>query len=503
MKTTGKKKSERRSISRVAASAALALPLCGCLLGPDWSEPTPPTSIPERFRGAGSNDAAESSGAAEARIPADEALFQADAESGTPAPHDAATAGESWWMRWDDPVLRRLLAEGYATNLTLAQAAERTIQAREAVEAARAALLPTLGASGAATRTRSFDPGRTDKSWRAGADAAWEIDLFGGARRTAEAAAAELEGAGWSERDALLSLRAEIVSAYATLRLAQTSLAIARDNLAAERDNAEIARAKGRSGFTSGSDVAAAEAAIATAEAGIPSREAAADAAARALELLLARAPDELEELLAAPDPAAPPPPPVAPEPPGAAPPQVLAQRPDVRRAAAALHAATARIGAAKAARWPSIDLAAGLTLSAQGATSWSDAVKSLAFGPSLNVPVFRGGALAAAERRADSVAREALLAWHEAVLSAIHEAQVAWTQLNAERARGPALERAIARDEEALEAARERYRAGSGDWTDVLVRQTALLAARLSLAQHRADLATLTVALAKALGAE
>ena len=139
MKTTGKTKSERRSISRVAASAALALPLCGCLLGPDWSEPTPPTSIPERFRGAGSNDAVESGGAAEARIPADEALFQADAESGsgTPAPHDAATAGESWWMRWDDPVLRRLLAEGCATNLTLAQAAERTIQAREAVEAAR------------------------------------------------------------------------------------------------------------------------------------------------------------------------------------------------------------------------------------------------------------------------------------------------------------------------------------------------------------------------------
>ena len=455
----------------------LLLPLLcgGCLLGPDFERPDASPYVPESFRTDGDSSSGEPSGPAQAAVPASE---------------------EEWWVAWNDPLLERLLERGSSTNLTLLQAEARLRQSRATLDAASAALSPSLGLSGSASRSKTYDPDATRSSYRAGGDAAWEIDLFGRNRRTAAAAAADLEASGLSVEDARLSLRAEIASDYVALRLAQESLEIARSNLVAELESAAIARAKGESGFSSGADVAAAEAGIATAHAALPAREAAVSAAARALEQLLALPPFALEEELSAPGPV-----PVAPPPPDVAPADLLARRPDVRRAEAALHAATARIGAARAARYPSINLAAGLSISADSLSDWSSALKTMSFGPSVNVPLFQGGALAAAEERAAAAADEALLAYHDTVLAAVHEAQRDWTDLAAERARAQDLAAAVRADGEALDAALALYRAGKGDYTTVIVRRTALLSARLALAQHRATLADLTVSLFRALG--
>lgn len=456
----------------------LLLPaLCGgCLLGPDFERPDASPYVPDAFRTGPAPDAAP--------------------DASPQAPCAPAVSEAQWWAAWNDPLLERLLEQGSSTNLTLLQAEARLRQSRATLDAARASLFPSLGLSGSASRSKTFDPDASRSSYRAGGDAAWEIDLFGRNRRTAEAAEADLEASGLSVDDARLSLRAEIASDYVALRLAQASLDIARSNLVAEVESAEIARAKGESGFSSGADVAASEAAIATARAALPAREAAVSAAARALEQLLALPPFALEEELAAPGPI-----PVAPPPPATAPAELLARRPDVRRAEASLHAATARIGAARAARYPSVNLAAGASLSADSLSDWSSALKTLSFGPSVSVPLFQGGALAAAEERARAAAEEALLAYHDTVLAAVHEAQRDWTELDAERARAADLAEAVRANEEAHEAALALYRAGKGDYTAVLVRRTALLSARLALAQHRAALADLSVSLFRALG--
>ena len=454
----------------------LSLPaLCaGCLLGPDYERPDTGAYVPESFRTE--------------MVPADTALTNA-----APA---AALSEADWWSAWDDPLLTNLLERGTAANLSLAQAQARLGQSRATLDAARAALWPSLGLSASASRSKTYDPDDSRTSARAGADAGWEIDLFGRNRRTAEAAAADLEASGLSLEDVRLSLRAEIAADYVALRLAQESLEIARSNLAAEVESAEVARAKGRSGFTAGADVAASDAAIATARAALPAREAAVSAAARALEHLLAEPPFALEDELAAPGPI-----PAAPAPPEAAPADLLARRPDVRRAEAALHAATARVGAARAARYPSVNLAAGASISSDSLSDWSDALKTLSFGPSVSLPLFQGGALAASEARARATAEEALFAYRDTVLGAVHEAQRDWTDLASERARAADLAEAVRADEEALRAAQELYRAGKGDYTSVLVRRTAWLSARLALAQHRASLADLSISLFKALG--
>ena len=459
------------SLSLSLTAGMLSLLLCvGCLLGPDFERPEAPADLPESFRVAES------------------------AEGGAAA--QSPSLAESWAASWGDPLLAELVAEAATTNLTLLQARSRLAQSRASLAQSRASLYPTLGLSASANASKTFDPDDNSESYRAGGDVGWEIDLFGRNRRLAEASEAELEAAGYSVDDALLSLQTEVIADYVALRLAQESLEIAKQNLAADEQNAEVARAKGDSGFTTGADVAAAEASIATARAAIPSREAAVSSAARAIELLLARAPFSLEERLAAPAAV-----PVAPEPSDVAPAELLARRPDVRRTEAAFHAAVARIGAARAARFPSISLSASATVTADSLSGWSDGLKTLGIGPSVSLPLFQGGRLRAAEQQAREAAEEARLSYVAAVLSAVHEAQDAWTRLAAERARGTDLAEAVRRDEEALDAARSLYEAGRSDYTAVTVRQTALLSARLSLAQHRADLATLTASLVKALG--
>ena len=445
----------------------LALAATGCLLGPDFESPERPAGVPESFRGAATNETAA--------VPGD--VVQ-------------------WIAAWNDPVLDSLVAEGLSSNLTLQATAARIVESRASFRQSLAALSPSLGIGGGATKNKTWDPDDSSKAFRAAADAGWEIDLFGKNLRAAEASLAEYEVAGLTYEDARLSLAAEIAADYVQLRLAQTQLDIARTNLEAEIASAEIARAKGESGFTAGSDVAAAEAAIATARAAIPARETAVSAAARALEKLLAKGPFELEAALEAAAPV-----PTVPAPPAVAPAEVLARRADVRKAEASLHAATARIGVARAARYPSISLAAGYSASAADLAEWSNAMKSFSFGPTVNLPLFQGGRLRAAEDQARAAADESLLQYHDTVLSAIHETQDFWTRLSAEQTREELLAAAVKHDEDALEAAQSLYRAGRADYTTVIVRQTALLSARQAYAQHSADLATLSISLMKAIG--
>ncbi len=459
-----------------ALAAAFSVSLSGCLLGPDYERPSAEGLVPETF----------------AASPAPGGEGQGD-----PSAAAVPAADARWWDAWSDPVVARLVAEACSTNLSLAQAGARVRQVRAALGAARAALRPTLGFSGSASANRAYDPDSRSRSARAGADAGWELDLFGANRRAAEAAGADAEAAAAEADGARLSLQAETASAYVELRLAEALLALSRENLALAEESLEIARAKDASGMEAGAGLAAAEASVADARAAVPALEAEASAARRALEALLSRPPLALEAELASGTPGAIP---EAPDPPAVSPADVLARRPDVRKAEAALHAATARVGAARAARYPAVNLLAGAALSASSLDDWERST-ALSVGPSVSLPLFRGGALAAAEERARAAADEALLAWRGAVLSAMHEAQDAWTRHAAEAGRRADLALSAAKAEEALDAATALWKAGSGGYEAVLSRRQALLSARQSVARNAADRALHSLSLYKVLG--
>ncbi|HEY1561727.1 MAG TPA: TolC family protein, partial [Caulobacteraceae bacterium] len=176
-----------------------------------------------------------------------------------------------WWGQFNDPVLDGLIARALKTNLDLETAASRVRQARFQESAAKAAQWPSIKAMGDAATLNSnrtsggASPGASGSGgapagggfalpshlnlYSAGFDASWEIDIFGGVRRSIEEAKANSEAAVWARRDAEVTLTAEIASDYFALRQVQARLALGRDELARQNDIGALVGARRRAGF--------------------------------------------------------------------------------------------------------------------------------------------------------------------------------------------------------------------------------------------------------------
>jgi len=180
----------------------------------------------------------------------------------------------------------------------------------------------------------------------------------------------------------------------------------------------------------------------------------------------------------------------------------VLLSRPDIRQAERELAQATARIGQAEAARYPSISLAGSISTSGSnfGDLARSSSI-SWSFGPSVSIPIFNGGSLAAAVDVAAAQRDQSYVAFQSAVLTALEEVENAAVGLAQARERRDRLEEAVAAYREAVRLARSLYQIGSSSFLDVLDAERSLYSAEDSLIQTQVDITTNYVALNKALG--
>lgn len=138
-------------------------------------------------------------------------------------PHGGRTGDLlSWWSTFGDPSLTALIAAAQTENPSLDSAAAEIEKARATMAAAGADLLPTLTSSGALTRAgtggdRANRVAATTTT-SGGLDASWEIDLFGKARRTGEAARLRVHERMADWHDARVSLAAEVADYYVQYR---------------------------------------------------------------------------------------------------------------------------------------------------------------------------------------------------------------------------------------------------------------------------------------------
>ena len=83
------------------------------------------------------------------------------------------------------------------------------------------------------------------KLYSLGFDATWEMDIFGGMRRSIEAANDSADAALWQMRDGEVTLTAEIAADYIGLRATQARLAILNAEVARQNDTLALTSAKG------------------------------------------------------------------------------------------------------------------------------------------------------------------------------------------------------------------------------------------------------------------
>jgi outer membrane protein, multidrug efflux system len=454
----------------------LAAFLVGCTVGPDYHPP-------------------------KIAAPAQWVSPQA-AEETNPPPDDTA-----WWKSFHDEELDSLVVRSAQSNLNLRVAVARVREARASARIVSADLYPTLNADGSYTRVRysangfpPFPPGTPLDAnvYQAGFDAAWELDVFGGTRRSAEAARAEVAAAEFGRRDVLITVFAEVARRYVEARTFQRRLAVAEDNIKAQAQILALTRDRFEKGLTSQLDVQEADALLEGTEAETPSLETGFRDAVYQLGLLLGQPPGALLDELtnAVRIPAAPPTVPVG------LPSDLLQRRPDVQQAERQLAAATALVGAATADLYPKFSLTGEVALQSIAVSDWASAGSRFwSVGPTAQWRIFDAGRIRANINVQNERVAESLANYEQSMLSAFTDVETALTSYAKEQTRHESLARATQADAQAVALAGDLYRHGLADFLRVLESQRSLYQSQDALIQSESAVSSDLIALYKALG--
>ena len=408
----------------------------------------------------------------------------------------------AWWEQFNDPTLDALIQRAAANNLDLRMAVARLHESRALLSSAKSDQLPTVDTDLNYTRSREQEPSFTSQrttvtTYQAGFDASWELDLFGGVRRSVEASHADLGASEAALHDAQVSLLAEVARNYFELRGNQLRLDIAQRDIDNQQQTVHLTEVRDQLGSGSEQDVASAKARLSAVQAQLPVLQTQVSASEFRLAVLLGERPGELD-IDVSPKSFTP----IAINLPIGDAGDVLARRPDVHVAEREYAAATARIGVAKADFFPHITLGGFLGFLAGSSNDFGGpSTRAWSFAPSiswpgLNVQRVRAN-LHASEARADAAQAN----YQQTVLLAIEDIDNAVTGFNQQRVRVNHLIEQSAQSKRAEELAQVRYQEGATSFLELLDAERTQLSAEDDLAQAEASINTRAVALYKALG--
>ncbi|MFA6470424.1 MAG: efflux transporter outer membrane subunit [Candidatus Latescibacterota bacterium] len=407
----------------------------------------------------------------------------------------------NWWTVFQDPLLTELVEQAVTQNLDIKTATSRVRQARAQRGIARAAYLPAVKANGSASGSRTeADNGdvNTNELYKVGFDASWEIDIFGGTRRSVEAANAELDASVENLRDVLVSVASEVALNYTDVRSYQNRLSITERNLELQSETFTITKWRAEAGLTTQLDVEQANYVLEQTRAGIPALETSLVKAKNRLAVLLGRNPSSLNEILS--DRKAIPVAPV--EVAVGVPADVLRRRPDVRHAERLLAAQTAQIGVAAADRFPSFALSGSTGLESLkladlfSASTWVSSIAS-----NIGYTLFDAGRIRQNITVQTELQEQALTAYESAVLTAIEEVENALTAFAGEQVRHRSLLEASQSAEKAVEMVTIQYNSGQKDFQVLLDAQRSLLTYQDQVASSEGEITSDLIRLYKALG--
>jgi NodT family efflux transporter outer membrane factor (OMF) lipoprotein len=414
-------------------------------------------------------------------------------------PGDASPAIERWWESFADPQLNALIDEAFAANLDLDQAFARLQQTEAQLQSTAAAQRPFLTLLGESKeeKTPSFFDDIQGSSHRFSAAAGYEVDLWRKLASRTRGARLDLAASRREVETLYLTLAARVADLYFLAVEQRAQLALTDRNIAAFADTLERVERRYREGLVPALDVYQSRQNLAGARSRRPQFENSLAATEHALAVLLGRYPGGAAAGGLAALPA------IAEQFATGLPSQLLARRPDVEAALLRLQASDARIAAAIADRFPSVNLLANYgymrTAFSTGdivGTFWNVAVD-------LAQPILDGGRRAAEVERNRAVFRENLARYQQAVLTAFQEVEDALVANRTTEERISFLAQREEASEAALRLALDGYLQGLSDYLPVLTAQGLQFDAESQLLAARRQLFADRITLARALGGE
>ncbi|TNE58841.1 MAG: efflux transporter outer membrane subunit [Alphaproteobacteria bacterium] len=413
-------------------------------------------------------------------------------------PEDAKIADlDNWLADFQSDELNALVAEALLNNRDIQKTEANVRQARAALTSQTVALLPSLNANGAATRSRSnVDDGmgglaevRSD-TYSATLDLSWEVDVWGQQFQKRGAAYADYKAASEILRGQRLVTAGTTAQAWISLIEAQESLDLLTRASGIFDQSAQLVRRRYESGLVGALDVRTSEANAAATRASVQQRKQQLVQAQTSLEILLGRYPggEILEDVtLPALDP-------VRVE---AVPATLLARRPDLAASKASLVAAELR----RAAAWK--DLLPGFRVT--GSAGWREGDVDLISDPErliwniiggVTQPIFNGGQLVAQAKAADARGQEALADYTMTLLDALRDVEVSMAFEREMREQIRYLEQAADQSERAEQIAFDQYSRGLIDifalqnaQRDSLNRRVSYVSAKANYLRNRVQL--------------
>ncbi len=453
---------------RVVFIIGLSLLLLSCAMGPDYKRPQ--TDVEDRFR-------------------------MAEGPSDLPS-----LANLPWWELLRDEQLQQFIRLALEENKDLQRAVATVDEFRARALIAQTDYLPQITAAVNAPAGRSavflFPGFASPFNYYALGNLSWEVDLWGRVRRTSEAARADLLSREENRRAVTIQLVSAVAEAYFNLLQFDLQLDIAERTLQSWEESVRIAQARLRQGMTSKLDADQFEAERANAAARTAELHRQMVQAENHLSILLGRKPfavargRSLDKQI------------IAPDVPAGLPSELLQRRPDLLVAEQQLAAVTARIGAAKAERFPRITLT-GLAGLAHPELSliFTESSSFGVFGAGLAAPLLNAQILGFQQEAVEAQSKQALAQYQQSVLTAFREVEDALIAVRTARLQSDSQQQQVTALQSALKLAELRYKGGLANYLDVLVARRSLFDAELALAStHRLQLASV-VQLYKALG--
>lgn len=416
---------------------------------------------------------------------------------------------ENWWSVFGDERLNKMIAEVEVANLDAEAALARVEQARAATGIARSEFFPTIkinfsnirSRNSATQRVAGFPgplPSSTLTTTSLPMDFGYELDVWGRIRKSVQAASLDADAALATHDTLVLSLRAEVATIWFSLRTLETQRRILTETIALRKEALGLAKQRMDAGIGTDFDLSRSEAELATAEVDLATLAQRRPALENGLAVLLGKDPStfrvggDLAWAGAAKIPTIP----------AGIPAQLVSRRPDVAAAENQLAAATSRIGVARAEFLPTIRLTGQIGLLTGDHTElFDDESRTWAFGPTVSIPIFEGGRLRENLKAAKAVQKEATARYQQTVLTATADVETALGALRALGDRSNAQSRAETATTRGAKIARDRYKAGTSTYLEVIDAERGALSAQLTTAALMGERLATTVQLIKALG--
>lgn len=425
----------------------------------------------------------------------------AQASYKNPADQAGDSLNRRWWVRYADPLLGGLLGRVSTDSQSLLAAEARIRQARAALSLALSEWVPRVDLSGdvgRALHSQSSDnafPQARSTTFRAGFQAAYEIDLWGRIRHNVASARAELAASRAGYEALALSLRTEVASAYFALRGIDSERLVLSQTVTDREEALRLTETRRTAGIGTDLDVARSRTELASAKSELTALAKGRGQLENAIAVLTGQNPSSFR---LNPDSAQP----SIPQIPAGLPSTLVQQRPDVAEATERLAAAGARVRSTQTAWFPKLVLGATAGTEASQAdrlADWDSRGGSLNLG--LSLPLVDGGRRKAAVDSAKAAQGELLALQRQTILQAFQEVENALNEIRIQARQAEELSEARTAAREASQLSRERYLGGFVSFFEVIEANRTSLAVERAAVQLRAQRLITSVQLIKALG--